>query len=75
MTKKNVTKAVLPPNNTPTISPALKANFLKIGDARFTYAALVGDSLVSRLSQEVEIVPGTAPSPPHWVLEEGFTHK
>ena len=57
MMKKNVNKAVLRLNSTPTIAQALKADFSKIGDAGFTYAALIGDSLVSRLSQEVEIVP------------------
>lgn len=75
MMKKNVNKVVLPPNNAPTMAQAVKADFLKNGDAGFTYAALVGDSLVSRLSWEVEIVSGTALSSPHWVLEEAFTHK
>lgn len=66
MMKKNVNKAVLPPNNTPIIAQALKADFSKIGYAGFTYAALVGDCLACKLSQKVEIVSGTTPSSPHW---------
>lgn len=52
-----------------------KLIFSKTGDARFTYDPLVRDSLMSRLSQEVEIVSGTAPPSPHWVLGKGFTCK
>lgn len=43
--KKNVNKAMLPPNNTSMMAQALKADFLKTGDARFTSGALVGDYL------------------------------
>lgn len=75
MMKKNANKAVLPPNNTSTMAQALHVDFSKTGDARFTYAPLVRDSLMFRLSQEVEIVSGTAPPSPHWVLGKGFTCK
>jgi len=43
--KKNVNKAVLPPNNSLTMAQALKADFSKTGDAGFAYAALVAGSL------------------------------
>lgn len=72
MMKKNVNKAVLLPNSTPTIPQALKADFSRIGYAEFTYAALVGDCLACKLSQKVEIVSGTTPSSPHWHVRRHF---